>query len=156
MKNLSEIAWKAGAGAGSVRFALGLLGKLRRYAVAAAPREICGIVIAECRSFGIRIRDVKMLPNIAADPVVRFEIDAREVRAIVNSLSPSQIWGLFHSHTLTDARPSQADLDALRKYGTIHVILSTRGEVRVFLGSGETQGAPDARRRTPATTSHSI
>jgi proteasome lid subunit RPN8/RPN11 len=76
---------------------------------------------------------VKLVPNIASNPVARFEISPQRLRALVPPVSSGLMWGLFHSHTLTDAQPSRADLFALKNYGKVHVILSTQGEIRVFL-----------------------
>ena len=109
-----------------------------------APDECCGM-------FGVeddRVVAVFPAENIHHSPL-RFEIDGREVMRMIGEIE-GRGWslGLYHSHTMSRAYPSQTDVNFAELWpGVVWLIVSLEDadapDVRTFLIDGPTVSEVD-------------
>lgn len=97
------------------------------------PHEACGIVAGA----GGIARRVYPLANVSPDPLRRYLIDAKEQKAVVQTMRAvgETPMAVFHSHPRTDAHPSDVDIDMAYDPQLTHIIVSLAGpepEVRAF------------------------
>ncbi len=110
-----------------------------------APNECCGLLLGRPGW----VQSALPAPNLAASPV-RFELDPAvhvAVRRVVRNLTPPlQIVGVYHSHPVSEAWPSEADRQQAFYPEWMHVIVSLQrrgGVVRAFsLRSGRVRQIP--------------
>lgn len=97
-------------------------------AVAAAPRECCGLLLSTDRSG--RIDVCRRADNVAASPESRFEIDPRALlmaHRTQRSGGPV-IAGCYHSHPMGEPRPSSIDAAQAEGKGEIWLICTGDGQ----------------------------
>lgn len=86
-----------------------------------APNECCGMVA----SLGGEAVKVYRTANIEASPF-RFVIDAREQLAVHNEIDAAghDLGAIYHSHTRTEPRPSQTDINFSKAWpGVLWIIV---------------------------------
>lgn len=95
----------------ALHLAVGLAERLVASAVAAAPREACGLLLGRLEAEGVRVEEVSEVRNLerrgrgfSLDPVGHL---AAERRAAKLGLT---VVGAWHSHPAGDPRPSVRDL----------------------------------------------
>jgi proteasome lid subunit RPN8/RPN11 len=105
-----------------------LLDAIMAQAMAAAPRECCGLLLShgELR----RVDAVQPTVNVAADPESRFEIDPRLLLAHhrAQRAGGAQIIGCYHSHPRGTPAPSMSDAAQAEGRGEIWLICSGDGK----------------------------
>ena len=116
-----------------MRFSRALLDELIQHAREDLPNECCGIVASDD---GAAVK-VFRAANAEASPV-RYSLDPREQYRITMEIE-EQGWALgaiYHSHTRSEAYPSQTDVNLAFYPDAIYVIVSLRKpddpEVRAF------------------------
>jgi len=99
-----------------------MLAELQRLAIAAVPKEVCGIL------FG---RDGKVssycaAANVADDPVRHFEIDPAILIAAERDArgAGAPILGYYHSHPAGIVKPSMTDAESAAPDGRLWLILN--------------------------------
>jgi [CysO sulfur-carrier protein]-S-L-cysteine hydrolase len=98
-----------------------------------APNECCGILATRD---GEALR-VYRTTNVQASPF-RFEIDGREQIKIHNEIEAAghELGAIYHSHTRTEPRPSQTDINFAKGWpGVVWIIVGLLGgdaDVRAF------------------------
>jgi proteasome lid subunit RPN8/RPN11 len=95
-----------------------------------APNECCGMVAARDG----RAVEVHRATNTAASPL-RFEIDSEEQIQIHNRIEEAdlELGAIYHSHTRSDPKPSQTDINFGRLWpGVLWIIVGlAKDEVEV-------------------------
>ena len=112
-----------------VTVAIELYDQLTQHAQACLPREACGLLGATGElEAGVRIARFVPTRNIARE-VDRFAIDPLAIARTSTELRAVglRLWGTFHSHPGSPARPSMSD-HAGCGAGLIHLILSLKGQ----------------------------
>ncbi|HEX6309598.1 MAG TPA: M67 family metallopeptidase [Longimicrobiales bacterium] len=109
-----------------------VLAGLRRETGAAAPAECCGALIGLVRGAEIEVRTLIPVPNEAHGATYRIDADV-VLRLERQAASTSQeVVGFYHSHPVTAAEPSRADLE-LASPGYAYLIVDGRaGAVRCW------------------------
>jgi proteasome lid subunit RPN8/RPN11 len=123
-----------------MRIARELVDEMVAHALAQAPLECCGLVAAED---GAAVRVYPLVNAYASE--FRYTPDDREyVRAYMDIEDRGwEIGGIYHSHTRSEPRPSQTDINEAvvpgtrepRFPGTLHIIVGVAGaepEVRAY------------------------
>ena len=109
-----------------MRIATNLYDEIVAHARAEAPNECCGMVAS---------RDGEALAvhratNAAASPL-RFEIGPEELFAINRAIEDAgeDLGAIYHSHTRTEPKPSQTDINFARLHpGVLWIIVGLAGE----------------------------
>lgn len=72
-----------------------------------APRECCGLLLGR----DDRLDEAVPVANRAADPVRRYEIDPRDILAVMKRCrgTPQSVIGAYHSHPHSPPEPSPTD-----------------------------------------------
>lgn len=112
-----------------MRIARQLFDEIVSHARAEAPNECCGMVAARD---GDAVQ-VYRATNVEASPL-RFVIDGREQIEIHNQIEAAELdlGAIYHSHTRTDPKPSQTDINFGKGWpGVLWII--------VGLANGETE-----------------
>jgi proteasome lid subunit RPN8/RPN11 len=116
-----------------VRFSRALLDELIQHAREDLPNECCGIVASDD---GAAVK-VFRAANAEASPV-RYSLDPREQYRITMEIEEQgwELGAIYHSHTRSEAYPSQTDVNLAFYPDAIYVIVSLRKaddpEVRAF------------------------
>lgn len=93
-------------------------------AEAAAPLEACGLLLGRNNPGGICLRRCVPSPNLAPDPIRRFEVDPA-VRLRLQSESREggdPVLGVYHSHPAGRPEPSETDRRFLLEPGLVWLI----------------------------------
>jgi proteasome lid subunit RPN8/RPN11 len=102
---------------------------LLRHAAEAAPEECCGLLLGRTGE----IVEAVATPNVAPEPVRRFEVDpAAHFAAIRRArLSGMEVVGAYHSHPRGAPLPSETDFaEALPDELFLHVLIApASGEI---------------------------
>jgi proteasome lid subunit RPN8/RPN11 len=116
-----------------VRLPVAIREQLIRQAVEASPRECCGLLLGSSDE----IVEARPAPNIAADPVRRFEIDPSAHFAAIRQARTAglEVVGAYHSHPNGTAVPSETDrAEAFEDPDFLHVIVAPRQhEIAAYL-----------------------
>ena len=116
-----------------MRFSRALLDQLIQHARDDLPNECCGIVASDD---GAAVK-VFRATNAEASPV-RYSLDPREQYRITMEIDEQgwELGAIYHSHTRSEAYPSQTDVNLAFYPDAIYVIVSLRKpddpEVRAF------------------------
>ena len=116
-----------------MRFPRALLEQLIQHAREDLPNECCGIVASDD---GAAVK-VFRATNAEASPV-RYSLDPREQYSITMEIEEQgwELGAIYHSHTRSEAYPSQTDVNLAFYPDAIYVIVSLRKpddpEVRAF------------------------
>jgi proteasome lid subunit RPN8/RPN11 len=116
-----------------VRFSRALLEEIIEHARQDLPNECCGIVAS---NNGAAVR-VFRATNAEASPV-RYSLDPREQYRITMEIEEQgwELGAIYHSHTRSEAYPSQTDVNLAFYPEAIYLIVSLRKpddpEVRAF------------------------
>lgn len=99
------------------------------------PGEACGVLVAPM-GLDKPTRFIRMV-NAAADATRFYEFDPEDLLALFKDLDikGEDVVALVHSHTATEAYPSQVDINGAVHMGMYYVIVSTASEpveVRAF------------------------
>jgi len=80
----------------------------------AAPNEACGLLEGTTGEDGYTVTRVHPSDNLAAEPADMFEVDPRLLLRLQRELrdGPTDMIGIYHSHTRGPAAPSATDLAA--------------------------------------------
>jgi proteasome lid subunit RPN8/RPN11 len=105
-----------------------LLDVIMAQAMAAAPRECCGLLLSHGEPR--RIEAVQPAMNVAADPESRFEIDPLLLLAHYRAqrTGGAQIIGCYHSHPRGNPDPSMTDAAQAEGRGEVWLICSSDGD----------------------------
>jgi len=109
----------------SVRLPAGLWDELLRHATEAAPQECCGLLLGRPGC----ILETAPAPNVAADPIRRFEVDPKaHFDAIRRARATGlDLIGAYHSHPDGAPVPSETDRsEAVEDEEFLHVIVAPR------------------------------
>lgn len=116
-----------------MRISREVLDQIAAHAREEAPNECCGVVAARDG----RVTGVEPITNVFASPL-RFELDPVEQYRATEAIEErgEQMVGSYHSHTKSEAYPSQTDVNKWDPWPElIHLICSIAGEepvVRAF------------------------
>ena len=116
-----------------LRFSRALLDEIVEHARDDLPNECCGIVASEN---GTAVK-VFRATNAEASPV-RYSLDPREQYKITMEIEDRgwELGAIYHSHTRSEAYPSQTDVNLAFYPDALYVIVSLRNpdepEVRAF------------------------
>ena len=85
------------------------------------PNEACGLIAAEA---GVPVK-VFAMTNADASPVT-YRLDGKEQLRVFDELDDRgwEIWAIYHSHTHTEARPSETDVKQAFYPDSRYLILS--------------------------------
>lgn len=105
------------------------------------PGEACGVLVAP-RGYEFPMRFVRMV-NAAADTTRFYEFLPEDLQALFKDLDirGEDVVALVHSHTATEAYPSQVDINGAMHTGMYYVIISTASdtaELRAYRIQGGT------------------
>jgi proteasome lid subunit RPN8/RPN11 len=116
------------------------LAAIRAHAVAAAPREACGLLLGSDTHVDRAIE----CANLAADPHRHFEVDPATLFSVLRAEREGGArWiGCYHSHPTGDARPSIADAKAAAPDGRLWLIVGPHDVTAWRAGA---QGAVNGR-----------
>jgi proteasome lid subunit RPN8/RPN11 len=98
------------------------------------PKECCGIFAGRNNEAEI----LYPLENVSKEPQVAYEIDSRQLLKIFKELRAKnlEMVAIYHSHTETEAYPSERDLELAFYPDSFYLIVSLRNkdkpEVRAF------------------------
>jgi proteasome lid subunit RPN8/RPN11 len=109
-----------------MRIARGLYEEMIAHAREEAPNECCGMVAARDGE----IVKVYRATNAEASPL-RFVIDGREQLQIYNEIETAglELGAIYHSHTRTEPKPSQTDLNFGQAWpGVLWIIVGLAGD----------------------------
>lgn len=104
------------------------LDEMIQQAVAAAPAEICGLVV----SHGSKCRLIQA-KNLSDDPTNSFELDPLAWLKVVEG---DEVIGIYHSHPKGTAHPSMADLTSCEASGVPWHIVTLEGNYTCTQPSG--------------------
>jgi proteasome lid subunit RPN8/RPN11 len=115
-----------------VRIGRDLLDRIVEQARAEAPNECCGIIAAQDG----RAVAVHPARNAAASPL-RYEMDGMEQYRIQSAIEDAghELGAIYHSHTRTEPKPSQTDINLAFYPEALYVIVGVAGEepeIRAF------------------------
>ena len=109
----------------------GAMATLLEQAAAAAPEECCGLLISDaitdtCEGAVVRIDRAEPARNVAADPLITFEIDpATLLRAHKTARAGGlRLVGYYHSHPNGRAAPSPCDQEMASGDGRVWAIIA--------------------------------
>jgi proteasome lid subunit RPN8/RPN11 len=91
-----------------------------------APNECCGMVATR----GEDVVEVYRTTNVEASPF-RFVIDGAEQLRVYNEIESAELdlGAIYHSHTRTEPRPSQTDINFSKAWpGVLWIIVGLAGE----------------------------
>jgi proteasome lid subunit RPN8/RPN11 len=109
-----------------MRISRSLYQEMIAHALEEAPNECCGILAA---GDGEAVK-VYRTTNVEASPF-RFVIDPREQVRIYNEIERSglELGAIYHSHTRTEPKPSQTDINFGKDWpGVLWIIVGVAGE----------------------------
>ena len=109
-----------------MRIARGLYEEMISHAREEAPNECCGMVASRDGE----IVKVYRATNVEASPF-RFVIDGREQLQIYNEIEAAglELGAIYHSHTRTEPKPSQTDLNFGKAWpGVLWIIVGLAGD----------------------------
>ncbi|MFB6122894.1 MAG: desampylase [Haloferacaceae archaeon] len=121
-----------------------LLAHAREGAAADPPREVCGVLVGE----GGRVTDCRRVPNVAADPRTRYELDPEATMAAVDDAEAAgdDVVGFYHSHPESAAVPSDADVERATWVRYVYAIVSPwDDEIRAWRWTGDAFESLDVR-----------
>ena len=102
-----------------------VLDAVREAARAAAPQEACGLLLGRHEAGRVVLDGWVPSPNIAADPVHRFEVDPAvrlRVQRETRDGGGDSVVGLYHSHPAGAPVPSATDRACLYEPGLVWLI----------------------------------
>ena len=106
-----------------IQFSKRFADELVAHAREGRPLEVCGIV-------GVRdgrIVRLERARNAAEQPLVRFEIDSRDLAKVIDLDRNGLEVGFYHSHPVSQAYPSPTDIGFARFWpGTLQLMVSLR------------------------------
>ena len=89
------------------------------------PEEVCGIAAVS----GDRVVSLHRTRNVAENKRIRFEIDSRDLLAVVELDRQGLEVGFYHSHPASRAYPSQTDIAFARLWpGALQLMVSLRAD----------------------------
>jgi [CysO sulfur-carrier protein]-S-L-cysteine hydrolase len=99
-----------------MQIARNLYDQMVEHAREEAPNECCGMVAGRDG----RLERVYRATNVEASPL-RFQIDATEQLEITNEIEEAglELAAIYHSHTRTEPRPSQTDINFARLWPNV-------------------------------------
>jgi len=101
--------------------------QLHKAATAAAPAECGGLLSGPTAD---TITTATPVPNVAAEPQTRYELDPAAVLAALEAIDDADAVhvGFYHSHPTGPARPSAVDRAAAAWPQTVHLICAPTDE----------------------------
>ena len=104
------------------------------HAQAEYPKEACGLVLGPDG----RLEELHRLENVDPDPVMRYNVDAKELLRLTNYMYDKD-WDvavIYHSHTHSPAFPSATDVELAGYPQAAYVLVSLsdrqRPDLRAF------------------------
>jgi proteasome lid subunit RPN8/RPN11 len=124
-----------------------LLDEMVAHALRDAPNECCGVVASRPAADGSQRGAVRVFAAVNAAPEAqqprRFEIEGRDLLALYERIEGEglELGAIYHSHTRTEPRPSQTDINFAQHWPGVEWIIigvsdPDRPEVRTFLIDG--------------------
>lgn len=91
-----------------------------------APNECCGLLFGDGEVADRLVRG----RNVHPTPQTRYEIDPAQLRAALQLGDDSDRYlvGIYHSHPVTEPRPSHTDVSEARWPAQVYVLTSLRAE----------------------------
>jgi desampylase len=102
-----------------------LLAQIVAHAQDSTPEECCGLLLGLGQPEAVTISAVMPAPNVATDPMMRFEVDPETLLAAGKAArqgGPS-VLGHYHSHPRGPAAPSVADAHMAARDGRFALIV---------------------------------
>jgi [CysO sulfur-carrier protein]-S-L-cysteine hydrolase len=88
-----------------------------------APNECCGLIFGE----GETAKRIFRARNVHPTPVTRYEIDPAQLREALSSVDDERsLVGIYHSHPVTEPRPSSTDVANAYWPDQVYVLTSLR------------------------------
>ncbi len=103
-----------------------IAGAIARHALAERPNEACGVIVGSAPAAdGGTARRYVACRNAAASPS-RYLVHPDDLLAVLADLDRAggELWGVVHSHPLTPAVPSAADIAEATWPSAVHVLVS--------------------------------
>ncbi|MFC7229092.1 M67 family metallopeptidase [Salinirubellus salinus] len=91
-----------------------------------APEEVCGVLAGTREGDRGRVTETRRVPNVAATPESRYELDPAEQVRAMDALEDAghEVLGFYHSHPRGPARPSGVDEAQATWVGYAYCIVS--------------------------------
>jgi proteasome lid subunit RPN8/RPN11 len=99
-----------------------LFKQLIEYCTLQLPKEACGVFFGSQEQDSIVIQSYKPITNIASSAGNQFEFDRGQLLKLLYTKQESLWVGIFHSHPLTAAYPSDKDLENLWNFPVFAII----------------------------------
>ena len=101
------------------------------HALADNPNECCGILAGA----GGQVTRLYRGLNVAKNPVMRYDLDPRDLLRIYRDIETNgwDVFGIYHSHTHTQAYPSATDVELAFWPDSIYFIVSLQDVARPAL-----------------------
>jgi proteasome lid subunit RPN8/RPN11 len=98
---------------------------------------VCGVLGGRAGD-PVRVEAVRRVPNVAADPTARYELDPAEaVRGIDAVEAAGDHVGFYHSHPRGPAVPSAVDRAEARWPGFVYAVVVPDGSVGAWRDTGD-------------------
>ncbi len=90
-----------------------------------APEEVCGLIVG----IGNRVTQIIPIPNAAANPITRYEMDAKAQFEAMRDADQAglAIIAFYHSHPKGDPIPSETDIREAFYGDTPYLIIGLKG-----------------------------
>jgi proteasome lid subunit RPN8/RPN11 len=115
-----------------------IISKLFEHSLLEDPNECCGLLLGNDE----KVIEIRSLKNVHDKPMTRYEIDSKEIDKAQKYCDNNNmdILGVYHSHTHSQAYPSQTDIGKAREikdffdpyYILISLIEKTRPIIRGY------------------------
>ncbi len=93
------------------------------------PVEVCGVLAGERGTTRDRVSEPVRVPNVAADPRSRYELDPEATLGAVDDVESGgdEVVGFYHSHPEGPPRPSSTDRERATWSGYVYLVVSLAG-----------------------------
>jgi proteasome lid subunit RPN8/RPN11 len=95
-----------------IKITIQLLNQLIEYCRLQLPNEACGVFFGTQEQNFIIIQSYRPITNVASSTNIQFEFDREQLLKLLYSKEELPWIGIFHSHPLTAAYPSEMDLQS--------------------------------------------
>lgn len=102
--------------------------ELFNFAKSEYPKECCGILAGKFLNGKVKVEKIYKMDNIAEKPEVCYFMHPPQQLAVIKEIRSLNLdmVGIFHSHTHTEACPSDRDLELAFYHEVVYIIISLR------------------------------
>ncbi|CAI1493256.1 Desampylase [Thermococcus nautili] len=103
--------------------------------------EVCGFLLGRRDGEGVLVSEVRKVRNRLNSPSA-FEMEPVEMVRVIDEAEERglEVVGIFHSHLKCPPVPSERDLEGMRNWPVVWLIVTPEGEVRAWvLREGEVE-----------------